>query len=171
VKEQVWIPERIFFSSVCLGPCPSVTFESSTRHCLASFRPTRRSPEGKHVVSEETPTLNSKHVHLYLPRRNFSLVQIDIYRCTFSQLFQMQNLPTDRPLICNPVQQFPGGPTYRLLSRSKLLLRPGASDHLLAAHSHESSKTVSGCVKENLKAHCRTLWACLLSAVYCPSLM
>ena len=33
------------------GSCTSVTFEPLTRHCLASFRPSKRHPHCRHIVS------------------------------------------------------------------------------------------------------------------------
>jgi len=33
------------------GSCTSVMFEPLTRHCLASFRPSKRHPHCRHVVS------------------------------------------------------------------------------------------------------------------------
>lgn len=40
-----------FYCMLHTGSCPSVSFEPSTRHFFSSFRPTKRSPRGKHVVS------------------------------------------------------------------------------------------------------------------------
>ena len=34
-----------------IGSCMSVSFEPVTRHCMASFRPSKRSPSSRHVVS------------------------------------------------------------------------------------------------------------------------
>jgi E3 ubiquitin-protein ligase RFWD3 len=34
------------------GSCTSVSFESTTRHCLASFRPSKRNPTSRHIVSQ-----------------------------------------------------------------------------------------------------------------------
>jgi hypothetical protein len=59
------------------------------------------------------------------------------------QVFQLLNVPTHQPLSCQLVQQFPGGSTHRLLSRSCLFLRPESEDKLFAAYGNEGTKTVS----------------------------
>ena len=57
----------------------------------------------------------------------------------------------DQPLSCQPIQQFQGGSTQRLLSRSKLFLCPQGQDRLLAMYGEEHSKTVRGKIRLKLK--------------------
>ena len=113
------------------GACVCVSFEPYTRHCLSSFRPSRRCPNSRHTVSNcQTATIMSAPL-------NLSFLSLIL------QLFQLQSSASEPPLSSQLIDQFQGGPTFRLLSRSKLFQRPGAEDKILAAFGDEATKSVS----------------------------
>lgn len=112
------------------GPCTCLSFEPVTRHCLASFRPSKRTPHSRHVVRRVS--------QLSFPA-SFHILSLPAHL----QLCQLHNVPVDKPFSCQPVHQFPGGAEHKLLSRSKLFQRPGSDHKILAAFGDEGTNSVS----------------------------
>lgn len=81
-----------------------------------------------------------------MPSGLVSAIELTMYLSSLLlllQLFQLQSSASEPPLSSQLIDQFQGGPTFRLLSRSKLFQRPGAEDKILAAFGDEATKSVS----------------------------
>ena len=159
--------------SVCwyyVGNCTCLSFEPATRHCMASFRPSKRfagSPNSTHVVSHKRTTsfehstipsspfsslfYNYTYMYIYFPYPSPTTSPPSLPTSSpvppspslHSQLCQLCNVPSDKPFSCRPIHQFMGGTSHRLLSRSRLFQRPGGNDsRILAAFGIEENKSV-----------------------------
>ncbi len=58
------------------------------------------------------------------------------------QLFQLTKDCVENKVSCQAVNEFKGGYTHKLLSRSRLFERPGHDGRLLAVAGEEATKTV-----------------------------
>ena len=112
------------------GACTSLSFDTVTRHCLASHRPSKSSPHSKHTVS---PHLICPFDHTPALHRLPSL----------PQLFQLIGTGGGGGVSCQALHQFVGGTSHKLLSRSRLYQRPGSDDRLMVAFGDEATNTVS----------------------------
>ncbi|XP_070565742.1 E3 ubiquitin-protein ligase rfwd3.L-like [Ptychodera flava] len=118
------------------GSCTNLSFESKTRHCLASFRPGRQHNTARHVMCE------------------LQNVQLDVgdsnsLTCT-----------------CNAVQTFYGGSSMKLLTRSRLFQNPADCNKVLACAGDESSLSAhvwdgsTGSLQQKLMANGPVLDVC-----------
>ncbi|XP_064635552.1 E3 ubiquitin-protein ligase rfwd3.L-like isoform X2 [Lineus longissimus] len=91
------------------GTLTSLSFESNTRHILATFRPSAKTPSVRHTVCELALHHEPTNVHT-------------------------QNLCT-----CHTVQTLHGGSTMKMLSRSQLYCNPDHQEKLLVCAGDEAT--------------------------------
>ncbi|XP_077978822.1 E3 ubiquitin-protein ligase rfwd3.L-like [Glandiceps talaboti] len=119
------------------GNCTCLSFEPSTRHCLASFRPNRNHPTARHVM----------------------------YELQYTQLPGLGNGSTST-CTCNEVQSFYGGSSMKLLTRSKLFPSPADHSKILACAGDEASLSAhiwdgsTGNLQQKLSANAPVLDVC-----------
>ncbi|PFX34109.1 E3 ubiquitin-protein ligase RFWD3-like [Stylophora pistillata] len=105
------------------GSCTSLSFEPSTRHCLFSLRPSKKFPQTRHLVCQ----LQGKGVGVSMARAQAEGVG------------SMEAGGDDASLCtCQAVNQCVGGPTQKLLSKSRLFTCPNDYNTLMVAAGDES---------------------------------
>ncbi|RMX38139.1 hypothetical protein pdam_00022706 [Pocillopora damicornis] len=100
------------------GSCTSLSFEPSTRHCLFSLRPSKKFPQTRHLVCQ----LQGKGVG------------VSMARAQAERAGNMEDGDDDASLCtCQAVNQCVGGPTQKLLSKSRLFTCPDDCNTLMVA--------------------------------------
>ncbi|EDO47854.1 predicted protein, partial [Nematostella vectensis] len=95
------------------GSCTALSFESQSRKCMFSLRPSKNSPNTRHVVKNDPNGTNTTDAST-----------------TGSSL-----------CTCNALVQCTGGPIQKLLSRPALFPHPDDGNRLLVAAPDEASKS------------------------------
>ncbi len=82
------LSQFISFSSLpfTLGACTCVSFEPVTRHCLVSFRPSKRSPLSRHLVSHT-------HTHTHTHSDPSSSTALPATQCPIRQATLVSDCP------------------------------------------------------------------------------
>ncbi|KAK2566406.1 E3 ubiquitin-protein ligase RFWD3 [Acropora cervicornis] len=108
------------------GCCSSLSFEPTTRHCLFSLRPSKKFPHTRHLICQ----LQGNGIGISTAR---------------AETERAQNTETSEQAgslcTCQAVNQCVGGPSQKLLSKSRLFTDPDDSNVLMVAAGDESSSS------------------------------
>lgn len=109
-----------------LGSCTSLSFEPSTRHCMFSLRPSKNFQHTRHLVCQ----LQGNGIGV-------STARAEAERSADAETTDQEaSLCT-----CQLINQCVGGPTQKLLSKSRLFTSPDDHNTLMVAAGDESSSS------------------------------
>lgn len=108
------------------GCCSSSSFDPSTRHCMFSLRPSKKFPHTRHLVCQ----LQGNGIGV-------STARAQAERATDAEAVDQEaSLCT-----CQAINQCVGGPSQKLLSKSRLFPSPDDNNTLMVAAGDESSSS------------------------------
>ncbi|XP_078366102.1 E3 ubiquitin-protein ligase rfwd3.S-like isoform X1 [Oculina patagonica] len=108
------------------GSCTSLSFEPSTRHCMFSLRPSKKFPQTRHLVCQ----------------LQGNGIGVSTARAQAERAVDVEGSDQEASLCtCQAINQCVGGPTQKLLSKSRLFTCPDDRNTLMVAAGDESSSS------------------------------